>query len=113
MSSCYRINDAPGHISHNISCRLALSCQLEKSVDNAKIALAGTLHALLQDPLIQGLTLIAQWVEFGCNDVRGRQTVEVFTPDWAGFGMPQVGLRQIHLVARKQRVTRDNVILPI
>ncbi len=82
-------------------------------MDNAKIALAGALHALLQEPLIQGLTLIAQWVEFGCNDVRGRQTVEVFTPDWAGFGMPQIGLRQIHLVARKQRVTCDNVILPI
>ena len=93
--------------------RLAHSCQLEKSVDNAKIALAGALHALLLEPLIQGLALIAQWVEFGCNDVRGRQTVEVFTPDRAGFRMPQVGLRQIHLVARKQRVTRDNVILPI
>lgn len=72
MSSCFRFYDAPGHIPHNASCCLAHPSQLEKSVDNAEIALASALHALLLEPLIQGLAFISQWVEFSCNDVRGR-----------------------------------------
>ncbi|VEC89999.1 Uncharacterised protein [Salmonella enterica subsp. enterica] len=62
-------------------------------------ALASTFHTLFLEPLIQGLALIAQWVEFGSNDVRGWQSGEVLTPERTGFRMQWIGSRHIHLVA--------------
>lgn len=60
-------------------------------MDDTEIALASTFHTLFLEPLIQGLALIAQWVEFGSNDVRGWQSGEVLTPERTGFRMQWIG----------------------
>lgn len=77
----------------------AHASELEKAMDDTEIALASTFHTLFTEPLIQGLALIAQWVEFGSNDVRGWQSGEVLTPERTGFRMQWIGSRHIHLVA--------------
>lgn len=91
--------NTPGHISHGASCRLAHASELEKAMNDTEIALASTFHILFLESLIQGLALIAQWVEFGSNDVREWQTGEVLTPERTGFRMQWIGSRHIHLVA--------------
>ncbi len=68
-------------------------------MDDTEIALASAFHTLFPEPLVQGLALIAQWVEFGSNDVRGWQSGEVLTPERAGFRVAEVGT-EIHFETR-------------